>query len=196
VTSSMFIARRKPLSPRSVVVEAGDLGMSVFAAKTFEPGDTVLSFQGPIISFAQAVAKGDYESYALQIGPNSYLDLLAPSCYFNHSCEPNTGIIRGRHLVAVRRIVVGEEIRYDYSTTMDEDHWTMDCRCGSRRCRETIRDFKYLPLDLQREYLNNGLVQPFIALRMRWISANVIDTYSPHLRIDVLGFSDQHHPSQ
>jgi len=44
--------------------------------------------------------------------------------FFNHSCDPNAGLqIDGQKvwLVAIKNITQGEEITWDYSTTMDED---------------------------------------------------------------------------
>ncbi|HEV3445086.1 MAG TPA: hypothetical protein VG099_10610, partial [Gemmataceae bacterium] len=33
----------------------------------------------------------------------------------------------------------GEEIAWDYSTSISEPGWSMACRCGCRRCRGVIR---------------------------------------------------------
>lgn len=80
----------------------------------------------------------------------------------NHSCNPNCGIRNGV-LVALRNIIEGEEIAYDYSTTMDERYWTMACRCGAAACRGIVDDFRTLPEELRRQYLSLGIVMPFIA---------------------------------
>jgi len=45
---------------------------------------------------------------------------------------------------------------------MAEDYWEMDCRCGAKNCRGKIRDFKYLPRDLQERYINLGIVPDFV----------------------------------
>ena len=55
-----------------------------------------------------------------------------------------------------------EEIFYDYSTTMDEDSWTLQCKCGSQNCRKIVKDFKFLPQELQKKYLELNIVQNFI----------------------------------
>lgn len=149
----------------TVVIANGELGLSIFAARRLLPGEKILTFSGPLITFSEAVAKGELESYALQIDSGAYLDTRAPGCYVNHSCDPNAGIVDSVTLVAIRGIPAGEEIRFDYSTTMDEDHWTMNCRCGASRCRKIITDFKYLPPDVQDSYLVRNIVQPFIAAR-------------------------------
>jgi hypothetical protein len=101
----------------------------------------------------------------VQIGPDRY---LGPSGgaddYVNHSCDPNSGLkIRGTtvDLVAIRNIEPGEEITWDYSTTMDEDDWEMDCRCGAASCRKRIRDFKQLPVPVRERYIRLGIVPQY-----------------------------------
>jgi uncharacterized protein len=57
----------------------------------------------------------------------------------NHTCEPNLalGRIRGRlWLMSVRRIVVGEELSYDYGFASNGER--VRCHCGSAKCRGTI----------------------------------------------------------
>lgn len=56
--------------------------------------------------------------------------------FINHSCDPNceTDIIRGQiWIIALRDIMKGEELSYDYSYDLDgfRDH---PCRCGSNKC--------------------------------------------------------------
>jgi hypothetical protein len=143
-------------------VGESDLGAAVFAAAPFAAGDIILTFAGPIITFAEAVALGVNEANALQIDSVHYMDLEPPGCFVNHSCGPNSGLLRRTQLVAIRDIPAGDEIRYDYSTTMHEDHWTMSCRCRSPECRGVVKDFCSLPRDLQKHYTRLGIVQPFI----------------------------------
>lgn len=65
-------------------------------------------------------------------------------------------------LVAIRPIASGEEITWDYSTTMSEDDWEMDCNCGAPSCRKRIRDFKYLPPKLREHYQVLGIVPEYV----------------------------------
>jgi hypothetical protein len=58
-----------------------------------------------------------------------------------------------RWVVALRAILAGEEIAYDYCINGFGDV-VWECHCGSARCRGTIHsDFFHLPLALQLEYL-------------------------------------------
>ena len=141
-----------------------DVGLGIFATRPFRPGERILEFRGALIDFAGTVAKGDRECDALQIGPDLYLDLENPGRCTNHSCDPNSGVgENGVTLLAVRPIRAGEEIRFDYSTTMDDDHWTMDCFCGSPMCRGRVLDFRWLPTPRKLEYLAMGIVPSFLA---------------------------------
>lgn len=167
---------RTLLRHQAVCVAPCDLGLGLFAGLDFKRGELVLSLTGPVISLSAAIAKGEFECNALQIGRTTYIDLCEPGIYANHSCTPNVGIRGNTELFALRDISQGEEIRYDYSTTMSERRWTMECRCGSPVCRGVIRDFHELPTALQSHYLALRAVQPFIV--GEWQSLQAQDTAS------------------
>ena len=65
-------------------------------------------------------------------------------------------------LFAVKDIETGQEITWDYSTTLDEDEWELDCACESAACRGRIRDFKHLPKNLQQKYISLGIVPDYV----------------------------------
>lgn len=141
----------------------------MFASKHIERGTPVLSFlegsQGPL---SRLEVKWTFPATeapnALQVGQDGFLLLSDPQVFVNHSCNPNAGIDGNLNLVARRDIPAGREILWDYSTTMDEDGWTMEgCRCGSYTCRGTIRDFKTLPRVLALIYCFEGLVPGYCA---------------------------------
>ena len=141
------------------------LGRGVFVRSPVKAGDRVLEFRGIPIDFAATLAKGDRECDALQIGVNQYLDLTSAGRFVNHSCDPNTGVRNGVHLVALRDLAADEEVNFDYSTTLDEDHWTLECRCESPRCRGTIGDFRLLPRAWKLELIREDIVPEFILAR-------------------------------
>lgn len=143
------------------------LGRGLFAGQDFAPGDEIIRFSGPLITLAEALAKGDEQGNPLQVGDELYLDIEPPGMLANHSCEPNAGIIKDRVLIALRPILAGEEVRYDYSTTMWEGIWTMRCSCGASQCRGVIGDFPELPAELRAKYLRQRVVQGFILHRLR-----------------------------
>ena len=73
---------------------------------------------------------------------------------FNHSCDPNIGFITGEPvLYALRDVAPGEELCWDYSTSLSETGWTLECLCGSPRCRGTVQSFPALARDDQERLL-------------------------------------------
>ena len=99
---------------------------------------------------------------AIQIESDRYIDTRSPGVFVNHSCDPNAGIRSDRYLVALRPLSKGQEIRYDYSTTMEEQSFTMQCLCPSPQCRRRVRDFSTLPQPLRERYIAQGVVMSFI----------------------------------
>lgn len=144
-------------------------GLGLFAATDIAEGDTILFFTGELIGLEEVLASGIDESYPMQVGPTTYLDLDSRSRVVNHSCAPNSGLRSDRILIALRDIPANQEIVYDYSSTMSERRWTMECRCGEERCRGIVGDFQDLPTPLQQHYLQLGIVQSFIVWE-RWLS--------------------------
>ena len=155
------------MSGPAVTVGLSAIGRGVFAAQHFQPGQRILAFDGPVLATPEMLALGPDRAYALQVAFGEFLDLMPPGRYLNHSCDPNAGIMDDRVLVALRTIVPGEEIRFDYSTAMREDHWIMECRCGEYLCRRVVLDFHHLPPITQNRYLQLGIVQRFIVAEVR-----------------------------
>lgn len=151
------------MSEKFEIKESGNFGRGVFAVIPIKKDEMILEFTGPIISLEQALQKPmDKMSCPLQIESTKYIDIQAPGVLVNHSCSPNAGIKNDRFLVALKDILPGQEIFYDYSTTMDEDNWTLSCECGCQNCRHIIGDFRHLPLDVQKKYLDLNIIQSFI----------------------------------
>ncbi len=140
-----------------------ELGRGLFADRNYFAGEEILKFEGRTVPAHIVAAMGEEECYMIQIGRDLYLEPEAPGRYTNHSCMPNAAIKDDYRLVALTDIGADQQICFDYSTTMSENNWTMACRCGAAGCRGVIRDFGELPVDLQRRYLNLGVVQSFIA---------------------------------
>ncbi len=141
-------------------------GLGVFAQRTIRAGEIILVFGGALIDFPETKRRGPRECMAIQVGLNQYIDTQPPGVFANHSCAPNAGIQNDRDLVALRDIPAGEEICFDYSTTMDEQSFTMQCGCGAPGCRHIVTDFSELPAGVQDYYLSRGLVMSFIVQRL------------------------------
>jgi hypothetical protein len=138
-----------------------DVGKGVFAAQRFHTGDRILRFVGARVDRNDPIQNSVDGANLLQVGGESYILPRPKGLFVNHSCSPNAGVRGTRTLVAIRPIEPGEEIRFDYSTTMDEDMWTMDCLCGHSNCRRVIGDFKRLPERVRAHYVALGIVPAF-----------------------------------
>ncbi len=137
-------------------------GKGIFAARDLSPGDVLMRITGTPLTFEDTIALGSNESHSMQIGLHDYILVHPPFLYSNHSCDPNCGINHHLELVAIRPVSKGEELTWDYSTSMLERHWTLKCHCGADRCREIVKDFDRLPLTIQDEYLRKKIVLSFI----------------------------------
>lgn len=143
------------------------LGTAVFAARAFKKGDVITQFKGPVIHKSRIPKK--YEGAAdryVQIGLDTF---LGPSGeiddLINHSCDPNAGLkftTSGILLIAIKDINVGDEIAWDYSTTMFENEWKMCCDCKTKICRKIIGDFMLLDRGTQAKYAALGVVPSYI----------------------------------
>ena len=142
-------------------------GKGVFARKTFKPGEKILQFRGRLYTRREYLGKVNPEKcHYMQISDELFLGpTTSPDNFVNHCCEPNAGLKVENNkafLVAVNTIQVGDEITFDYSTSMAEDHWEMDCACGAPTCRGRVRDFKFLAPTLQQKYIDLGIAPEFV----------------------------------
>lgn len=142
-------------------------GKGVFARRELTAGIHILQFRGRVYTRAEYLSKvNPVKCHYMQIGENAFLGpTTTPDNFVNHCCEPNAGLVieNGKAwLIAIRNISPEEEITFDYSTSMAEDHWEMDCACGAASCRGRVRDFKHLPATLQQKYIALAIVPDFV----------------------------------
>jgi hypothetical protein len=148
-----------------VEVKRSRNGQGIFATRDFRKGEAIGEVRGKIYDRSDPPPGYNARvSRLLQISADRYLlPTTKLGYYINHSCDPNARVKIGKkvYVVALKSIGQGQEITFDYSTTMNEDDWEMVCRCGSKNCRRRIRDFKYLPKRLQQKYTKLGVVPAF-----------------------------------
>lgn len=169
---------RMPTANVSLVVIERSLiaGVGAFALQDIPRGTVVHRMVGDIATLDELIVRvhagAEAASDPFQIEDDLFLDLEETSRSFNHSCDPNV-YVRGTHeLVALRAIPRGEEITYDYSTTMRYDEekilasghalWTCPCLCGARACRGIIHEFKTLPQERRAYYVANRYLPDFM----------------------------------
>jgi len=148
--------------PDSVIVKDSRFGKGIFATTDLPKNSVLFNITGPSLTFEETLKLKHDECYALQVGINKYIIPDHPFHLSNHSCLPNCGINRQLQFITIQNVSAGEELVWDYSTSMLERHWTMKCDCEQENCRHIIRDFDMLPLQFREKYLYLGIVLPFI----------------------------------
>jgi hypothetical protein len=148
-------------------VSENHLGKAVFAAAPFAEGDRLMSFTGRRFRADRipSLMHGRSDRF-VQVTPDHY---MGPSGRIddlvNHSCTPNAGLRfteQGVFLVAIRDIAPGEEICWDYSTTLAESNWHMICQCKMPDCRRVIGNFSTLSPERQEWFRSRNLVAPYL----------------------------------
>ena len=160
--SPIYMSNSEMNSQALFTVKSDNSGRKVCASQALPAGTELCQFSGIPITYGDTLKLGSQESFALQTDKDLYLYLDEPYRYFNHSCDPNCGLSPQQKLICLRDIDKGEELRYDYSTTMMERHWTLKCKCNTALCRHTVGDFDSLPEKTREFYIRQNIVQAFI----------------------------------
>ena len=153
---------------KNLVVKKSRNGKGLFSKINFKKNEKILKVVGKLIT-CDVADNIDEETRANTYRYNKDL-YLSPKGklgnFINHSCNPNTKVAKeGKDLfiVAIKNIVKGKEIFFDYSTiTASDDIWEMKCNCGSIKCRHIIGQFKSLPKKLRNLYTSLEIVPIYI----------------------------------
>ena len=127
-------------------------GFGIFAKTLIPKGTKVIEYVGEKITKVEAerrgpalinYAKNHHELgavYLFELNKRYDIDGHVPyntAKYINHSCDPNCeiDIIRGHiWIIALKDMVKGEELFYNYGYDDIEEYEEHPCRCGSKRC--------------------------------------------------------------
>lgn len=139
-------------------------GSGSFATRRFEAGEPVLDFAGPLMRRDEVPPDPDVDHY-VQIGDDAFLGPSGgPDDYVNHSCDPNCLVeVSGEsaRLVAVRALEPGDEVTFDYSTTVPSGY-SMACSCGEAACRSVVGPYATVPEPVRAGYEARGAVPEFV----------------------------------
>lgn len=158
-TSSKIIAQNSPIH-----------GKGIFATQAIKKNELVHLMVGKEISTLKCVflimTKQLHIDMPFQVTKNSYFILDSFSELMNHTCDPNCAIRGKNEVVARRDIEIGEEITFDYATTVlpswATSIWKMSCGCGKPQCRKEIGNANTIGEAQLRDYLSNNHTQTFI----------------------------------
>jgi hypothetical protein len=110
----------------ALMLKKDHTGEGLYAARTYRPGDIVVEFE-------QVEWRSERDRYTVEhpFGGHLFHPVLAKTA---HSCEPNCRVsFRDRALVAIKPIIAGGQISFDYRSTEHQISHPFDCLCGSRR---------------------------------------------------------------
>jgi cyanophycin synthetase len=133
-----------------VVILEGRLGKQAVAARAFRRGEVVTEGFGPTTT--------ERSMHTIQIDSDLHLVPPSPMKFFNHSCEPNCGLlircgVDNLEIHALRDLVAGEELTLDYETFEEEfEALTGPCLCRSPKCRGRLRGYGTMSDELREKY--------------------------------------------
>lgn len=150
------------VSHKIEVRSAGDKGRGLFAVEDIAKDEIVTIAGGRIVPLERFDTDPVFEPiryHGFQIEKDFIIcpfdaDNMDSTFLTNHSCDPTCGIRGQVSIVALRSIVAGEEITFDYAMTDTCEEVTMDraCFCGAPNCRKTITGEDWKRADLQEKY--------------------------------------------
>jgi uncharacterized protein len=145
----------KRRGPRIQVRRSGIHGKGVFALAPIAKGERILEYTGSVITWKQAKKLPPHNpddpnhTFFFHIDNKHVINGLDggnAAKWINHACGPNCEAdeVGNRiFITALRDIVPGEELNYDYGLILDGKHTKkvkkeFACHCGTRKCRGTM----------------------------------------------------------
>ncbi len=135
-------------------------GKGVFAREKIRKGEKLAEFDGAIYGSNADWDNNYIYNHVIQFSKWKWRGSNGIADQFNHSCDPNCGIRGLFMIVAMRTILPGEELTWDYAMT-ENYTWHMRCKCGSPICRKNVGAYKDLPKDIRKKY--KGYISDWLA---------------------------------
>ena len=158
-----------------VIKSTKKYGNGVFAVEEIKKGEVIHTLSGDRMDSVEmanrVTSKKEYVDDPLQVGKRTYIDLNEVSRTFNHNCDPNAGLRKRSELFALRDIKRGDEITFDYSTTIAPTRWRMKCKCGSENCRKILGDVLSIPKKQLKKYKELGALQRYMKPLLKEVEA-------------------------
>lgn len=155
-------------NPKLRVASSLSTGRGQFAKADISKDELLVVFGGHVMTMEEFnLLPRDVQDIPYQVsdipcllfGPMTREE-MSDGDFFNHSCNPNAGFSSPMHLVAMKTIMAGEQVTFDYAMCMTADFGNMECKCGDKDCRGFISGDDYKRRCLQLRY--KGYFQPYI----------------------------------
>jgi uncharacterized protein len=164
------------LSPKCEAHEKEDTSCGVYAIQPLMKDELVVVWGGEVMDYQAFMKLPDkLRSLSVQVEESQFLvpHRIGPADCFNHSCDPNVGIVGQIVLVALRNIEIGEELCFDYAMTDGCPYDEFDCYCGSQNCRGRITGDDWKIPELWKRY--RGHFAPYLQRRIDALQASLLD---------------------
>ncbi len=163
ITTFSYCSPKLELRPCS---EKGGFGL--YAIEPIPQGELLAMWGGQVVTTDQlGELPVERQTHGIQIQEDLYLVPVTHgelADYFNHSCDPNSGLDTPISMVAMRDIPTGEEVCFDYAMSDSSDYDEFECHCGSTNCRKTITGHDWQLPELQERY--DGYFSPYLQRRI------------------------------
>eukprot|EP00300_Choanocystis_sp_HF-7_P006344 c1464_g1_i1.p1 GENE.c1464_g1_i1~~c1464_g1_i1.p1 ORF type:complete len:357 (+),score=64.69 c1464_g1_i1:68-1138(+) len=171
--------------PEGFALQSTPYGRGVFSTKFFPAGSVCyvgryILIPDVVSHFLLVTDQGEFaqdsETHSVKVS-DTQRQLYLFDGFMNHSCDPNTYNPTqtdeeiencSYRCVAIRDVHPGDQITCDYNLFEYDSHGKdiEHCMCGAPRCFGSVRGFKYLPRDVQREridFIDRDCFQRFVA---------------------------------
>jgi hypothetical protein len=147
-------------------LEKGGYGLR--ATQPIQRGELLVMWGGDVVSGEALLGLSPVaKRHSIQVEEDLYMvphQLPEPGDFVNHSCDPNAGMTGQAGLVALRHIMPGEEVCFDYAMSDGSSYDEFDCSCGSPVCRGRITGNDWMLPALQLRY--SGFFSPYLQRRI------------------------------
>jgi SET domain-containing protein len=134
---------------------SGVHGKGVFAVAIIARDEHIIEYTGEVITWPEALRRHPHDptdpnhTFYFHVDDKHVIDAKHggnAARWINHACTPNCEAdeVGGRVFIkALRRLVPGEELFYDYGLIIEERYTQAlkkkyACRCGTKLCRGTM----------------------------------------------------------
>jgi len=143
-------------SSKAKLKESPIHGKGLFATAPIRTGEILFVKNGHILTTQEKFSRDVIDCYwpindSYVLGAKDASEIDSVKLFINHSCDPNCGLVGMGTGVAMRDIVTGEEITFDYAM-LDNEEYDFPCHCGASNCRGHFTGFDWKKPELQRRY--------------------------------------------
>lgn len=152
-------------------------GFGTYAIEFIQKDELLALWGGTIVMHEQLQHIPErLRQLSIQVTDAHYLvsTIVGSADYINHSCDPTAGLWGQIGLVAMRDILPGEEICFDYAMSDSSDYDEFECGCGARNCRQHITGKDWQNPDLWERY--DGYFSPYLQNKIDKMKEQIVES--------------------